>query len=69
MEQFKAGDVVEGTVDSIKPYGAFIKLDEGVDGLLHISLISTHRGLSIRVQCLRKDRPLRLRSLTRITAS
>ena len=30
---------------------------------------SAHRGLSIRVQCLRKDRPLRLRSLTRITAS
>lgn len=26
MAQFKAGDVVEGTVDSIKPYGAFIKL-------------------------------------------
>ena len=43
MEQFKAGDVVEGTVDSIKPYGAFIKLDDGVDGLLHISQISTQR--------------------------
>ena len=43
MAQFKAGDVVEGTVDSIKPYGAFIKLDEGVDGLLHISQISTQR--------------------------
>ncbi len=41
MAQFKAGDVVEGTVDSIKPYGAFIKLDDGVDGLLHISQIST----------------------------
>ena len=34
---------VEGTVDSIKPYGAFIKLDDGVDGLLHISQISTQR--------------------------
>lgn len=43
MEQFKAGDIVEGTVDSIKPYGAFIKLDDGVDGLLHISQISTQR--------------------------
>ena len=43
MAQFKAGDVVEGTVDSIKPYGAFIKLDDGVDGLLHISQISTQR--------------------------
>ena len=43
MAQFKAGDVVEGTVDSIKPYGAFIKLDDGVDGLLHISQISAQR--------------------------
>ena len=43
MAQFKAGDIVEGTVDSIKPYGAFIKLDDGVDGLLHISQISTQR--------------------------
>ncbi len=43
MAQFKAGDVVEGTVDSIKPYGAFIRLADGVDGLLHISQISTQR--------------------------
>lgn len=43
LEQFKAGDVVEGTVDSLKNYGAFIKLADGVDGLLHISQISTQR--------------------------
>lgn len=43
LAQFKPGDVVEGTVDSIKTYGAFIKLAEGVDGLLHISQISTQR--------------------------
>lgn len=43
MAQFKAGDVVEGTVDSLKDYGAFIKLADGVDGLLHISQISTQR--------------------------
>lgn len=41
--EFKAGDVVEGTVDSIKPYGAFIKLADGIDGLVHISQISTQR--------------------------
>ena len=65
MEQFKAGDVVEGTVDSIKPYGAFIKLDEGVDGLLHISQISTQRikhpgavlteGQTVKVKILNTD--------------
>ncbi|MCC8026446.1 MAG: S1 RNA-binding domain-containing protein [Clostridium sp.] len=43
LAEFKAGDVVEGTVDSIKPYGAFVKLAEGIDGLVHISQISTQR--------------------------
>ena len=65
MAQFKAGDIVEGTVDSIKPYGAFIKLDEGVDGLLHISQISTQRikhpgavlteGQTVKVKILNTD--------------
>lgn len=43
MEMFKAGDVVEGTVDSLKDYGAFVVLAEGVTGLLHVSQISTQR--------------------------
>lgn len=43
MEAFKAGDIVEGTVDSLKDYGAFVELAEGVTGLLHISQISSQR--------------------------
>lgn len=39
----EAGAVMGGTVDSIKPYGAFINLDNGLSGLLHISQISTQR--------------------------
>lgn len=37
------GLVTEGTVESIQPYGAFIKLSNGVSGLLHISQISNKR--------------------------
>ena len=43
MSSFKAGDVVEGTVESLKDYGAFVALAEGVTGLLHISQISSQR--------------------------
>ena len=43
LAQFKTGDVVEGTVDNIKDYGAFVKLADGIDGLSHISQISTQR--------------------------
>ena len=34
------GDIVEGTVVNLLDFGAFIRLEEGVDGLLHVSQIS-----------------------------
>ena len=34
---------MDGTVDSIKPYGAFISLENGLSGLVHISQISSKR--------------------------
>ncbi|GLC78234.1 S1 RNA-binding domain-containing protein [Lacrimispora brassicae] len=37
------GSVMEGTVDSLKDYGAFINLENGLSGLLHISQISSQR--------------------------
>ena len=37
------GDVAEGTIQSIKPYGAFVDLGKGMSGLLHISQISYDR--------------------------
>jgi small subunit ribosomal protein S1 len=39
----EAGSVMEGTVDSLKEYGAFINLENGLSGLLHISQISSQR--------------------------
>ncbi len=43
LSSFKAGDIVEGTVESLKDYGAFVALTDGVTGLLHISQISNQR--------------------------
>ena len=43
MGAFKAGQVVEGTVESLKDYGAFVELTDGVTGLLHVSQISNQR--------------------------
>ena len=37
------GTVVEGTVESIMPYGAFINLGNGISGLVHISQICQKR--------------------------
>ncbi len=37
------GTVMEGTVESLQPYGAFVDLKDGLSGLVHISQISQRR--------------------------
>ncbi|HEY1806661.1 MAG TPA: S1 RNA-binding domain-containing protein [Terracidiphilus sp.] len=39
----KPGDTVTGTVRTLMPYGAFVEIEPGLDGLLHISDISRAR--------------------------
>lgn len=41
--KFKVGDVVTGTVLRMVPFGVFVELEEGVEGLVHISQISNVR--------------------------
>ncbi|MEO0293625.1 MAG: 30S ribosomal protein S1 [candidate division WOR-3 bacterium] len=43
LEKTKEGDVVEGTVKNITEFGAFIELNGGIDGLLHITDMSWRR--------------------------
>lgn len=43
VSEIKTGTVLEGKVETIKDYGAFIDLGEGVSGLLHISQIARER--------------------------
>ena len=45
---YKIGDVVKGTVSKITSYGAFIELDNDIDGLVHISQISEERIETIK---------------------
>lgn len=37
------GTVMEGTVETLMPYGAFVDLGDGISGLVHISQISQRR--------------------------
>ena len=43
MAECVEGAVLDGVVDSLMDYGAFIKLNNGVSGLLHVSQISHER--------------------------
>ena len=42
-QQYNVGDVVSAKIVSIMPFGAFAEVFEDVDGLIHISRISTER--------------------------
>ena len=42
-EKYAVGNVVTGKVVRLAPFGAFVELEDGVDGLVHISQISWSR--------------------------
>lgn len=43
IQNIKVGSIVEGTVESLQTYGAFIDLGDHISGLVHISQISEKR--------------------------
>jgi len=40
LDQLRPGMLVDGTIESIRPYGAVVTIADGLDGLLHISQVS-----------------------------
>ncbi len=40
-EKYKTGDIVEGTVLKVTPFGLFVELDKDIHGLAHISELSS----------------------------
>ena len=42
-ENYQVGQVVSGKVVQIKEYGAFVELEPGLDGLVHISEVANKR--------------------------
>jgi small subunit ribosomal protein S1 len=44
VRNYQAGDVIPATITSIMRYGAFARLHEGVEGLIHISTIHLPAG-------------------------
>ena len=43
IDSMQVGTVLEGTVETIKPYGAFVDLGDGISGLVHVSQMSIKR--------------------------
>ena len=70
VSEFEEGQILDGTVVSIKEFGAFVEFAPGKEGMVHISKIANRRiehvedvltlGDKVTVVCLGKDRMGRL---------
>jgi len=63
-EKYPVDSYVEGKVRNLTNYGAFIELEEGIDGLLHVSDMSWTRKISHPSEMLEKGQPVRCKILS-----
>lgn len=76
IASYEVGSVLSGTVEKIESYGAFVKLEEGVSGLVHVSQICEKKiaspkevvkvGDTVKVKVIRNENgkiSLRMRGL------
>ena len=54
QENYPIGTVIEGTVRNLTSYGAFVEIEEGIDGLLHVSDMSWTKKVSHPSEMVRK---------------
>jgi small subunit ribosomal protein S1 len=58
-EKYPPGSVVEGIVRNIANYGAFVEIEEGIDGLLHVSDLSWTKKIGHPSEVLKKGEAVR----------
>jgi small subunit ribosomal protein S1 len=63
-ERFPPGSVVEGKVRNIANYGAFVEIEEGIDGLLHVSDLSWTKKIGHPSEVLKKGESVKAVVLT-----
>ena len=54
QERFPVGSRVKGKVRNFTAYGAFVELEEGIDGMIHVSDMSWTRKVNHPSECLQK---------------
>lgn len=63
MEGLSEGDTIEGTVSKLKPFGAFINLFPGIDGLCHISKLGVEKRIDHPKEVLSVNEKVKVRIL------
>ena len=54
QDRFPVGSRIKGKVRNFTAYGAFVELEEGIDGMIHVSDISWTRKINHPSECLQK---------------
>jgi len=57
-EMYHIGQLVEGTVSRVEPFGAFVSLEPGIEALLHVSQISDDKTVDPRRELYEAQRVL-----------
>jgi small subunit ribosomal protein S1 len=57
-ERFRPGTKVQGKVRNLTDFGAFVELEPGIDGLLHISDMTWARNVAHPSELLKKGQPI-----------
>jgi len=63
-ERLAQGSVVEGRVRNVTDYGAFVEIEDGVEGLVHISDLSWNRNVKHPSEVLKKGQKIRAQVLS-----
>jgi len=63
-DRYPIGTLVEGNVRNLTNYGAFIEIEEGIDGLLHVSDMSWTRKISHPSEVVEKGQSVKCKVLS-----
>ncbi len=63
QEKYRVGDIIKGVVRNIADFGAFIEVEEGVDGLVHISDLTWNRRVKHPAEILKKGQEVEAKIL------
>lgn len=58
-QKYPVGTLVSGTIRNLTNYGAFVEIEEGIDGLLHVSDVSWTKKVSHPSELLKKGDRIR----------
>ncbi len=63
-KRYPIGAIIKGTVRNLADYGAFVQIEEGIDGLLHVSDLSWTQKVSHPSEVLQKGQELDVKILS-----